>query len=184
MTFTPKAWVDEPNTTTPVTAAELIRIERAIDRAYGRTPQILASASTTTETVIAQWDLAANEASINDGMNLRVFGQAAGNATHIFRLRMGVLGTIVDPALVTFTTSAAGVANAHWSVDAMIAILSATTATAGGTAQLASASIGPVTAAFAAAAINLTMANKISITQQLSAAQANTTRAASMSWIA
>lgn len=184
MTFTPKAWADGSGGATPITAAELLRIERAIDRTYGRTPQVLANATTTAETVVASWDIAASELSVNDMLNVRAFGQVAGTGTVIFRLRMGTAGTTADAVLVTFGTSAAGAANQHWSTDLVLAVLSATTATASGHAMLNTGTLTPTAAAFAAATINLTVANKVSLTQQFSAAAANVTRAASLSWTA
>ena len=68
-------------------------------------------------------------------------------------------------------------------MDALVPILSATTATASGQVQLANAVVGPVTGAFAAATINLTVANKLTVTVTQSLAQTFTTRAASVGWV-
>lgn len=141
----------------------------------------LTNATTATETVVAQFTLAANDLVAGSQLNLRSLGQVSGNATLTYKVRMGTAGTTADPVLVTFATSAAGVANAHTSTNIHIVCLTAGTSgtvTAGGQAMLASAILGPVTAAFAAATVNTTVAQKVSLTATLSAAQTLTSRAA------
>lgn len=133
-------------------------------------PAVLANTALITEVVIARFDLAANALVAGNMLNLRWHGQTSSTATIIYRLRIGTLGAITDALLAQFATSAAGVANAHTQVDALISILTATTATAGGNAQLVGATIGVTTGAFAAATVNLAVANRISLTAQLSAA--------------
>lgn len=183
MTFTPKAWANDAAGATPVTAAELNRLELGVDQAYGRSANTLANATLITETIIASWDLPANTVAVQDMLQVRAFGQCGGTGTLIFRLRLGTAGAITDPLLVQFATSAAGANNAHWSVNALVATLTSTTAAGAGAVQLVNALLGPATAAFAAAAVNLTVANKLSLTVQQSVAATLVTRAASIGWI-
>jgi hypothetical protein len=136
----------------------------------------LANATTVTETVVASFALPAGFLTAGALLNLWFFGQVSSTATVTYRLRLGTAGLITDALLIAFAASAAGVANAHTSVDGIVSCLTAGaagTATAGGQAMLASGLIGPATAAFAAAAVNTTVAQKLSLTAQLSAA-ANT----------
>jgi hypothetical protein len=144
----------------------------------GYAPTSLANSTVTAETVVATFDLAANALSSGAGLNLRLAAQVSSTATLAFKIRMGTAGTTADPVLVTFATTAAGVANAHVFLDAFLTMLTSTTATATGTVQLANASLGPATAAFAAATVNLTVANKITVTVTQSVAQTLTSRAA------
>lgn len=135
----------------------------------------------TTETIIAKWAVAANFPAALDNYVLDLNGQVSGAATLTFRIRFGTAGTIADPLLCTFTVSAAGVANAYHYLEAMISFLSGTTATATGTSTLGSGVVGVATAAFAAATVNLTVANFLSVTLVQSAAQTYTIRAAQFS---
>jgi hypothetical protein len=133
----------------------------------------LANATTITETVVASFTLPASFLAAGSLLNVWFFGQVSSTATVIYRVRLGTLGTIADALAIQFATSAAGVANAHTSVDTIVACLTAGaagTATASGQAMLASGVLGPATAAFAAATVNTTLALKLSITAQLSAA--------------
>lgn len=135
----------------------------------------------TTETVVARWSIAANALANGDKLDVCLIGQVSSTATLTFRIRFGTAGTVADALLCTFTVSAAGVANAHHLLEAMVAILSTTTATATGSSQLAAGVVGNATAAFAAATVNLTVANFLSITLVQSAAQTYTSRAAKLS---
>ena len=138
------------------------------------------NSTVTAETVVARWPIAANLPVALDNYDLRLAGQVSGTATLTFRIRFGPAGTTADALLCTFTVSAAGVANAYHNLAAMISFLSATTATATGSSQLAAGVVGNATAAFAAATVNLTVANFLSVTLVQSAAQTYTARAASL----
>lgn len=135
----------------------------------------------TTEIIVARWSIPANALASLDNLRADLAGQVSSTATLTFRMRFGTAGTIADALLGTFTVSAAGVANAYHFLDALVAILSATTATAAGTSALAGASVSNATAAFAAATVNLTVANFLSITLVQSVAQTYTSRAAKLS---
>ena len=132
----------------------------------------------TTETVVAQWALSAGYLTPRQVLNLNFLGQVSSTATLIFRVRIGTAGTVADALACTFATSAAGVANAHVSGDIVIAVLTATTATASGDVQLANAVLGPLAAAFAAATITPASALFISLTLVQSALQTYTSREA------
>lgn len=134
----------------------------------------------TTETIVARWSIAANALASGDNLDLILAGQVSSTATLTFRVRFGTAGTIADALLCTFTVSAAGVANAYHFLETLVSILSSTTATATGTSVLAAAVVGNATAAFAAATVNLTVANFLSITLVQSLAQTYTSRAASL----
>lgn len=141
-------------------------------------PTLTNNTVATTETIVARWSVAANGLVAGDELILKLAGQVSSTATLTFRVRMGTAGTTADALLSTFTVSAAGAANAYHYLDAMIGILSATTATAIGTSQLAAGSVGNATAAFAAATVNLTVANFVSVSLVQSIAQTYTSRAA------
>lgn len=141
-------------------------------------PTLTNNAVATTETVVARWGITANALANGDELGLRLIGQVSSTATLTFRIRFGTTGTVADALLCTFATSAAGVANAHHLMEALVAILSTTTATATGSSQLAAGVVGNATAAFAAATVNLTVANFLSITLVQSVAQTYTSRAA------
>lgn len=134
----------------------------------------------TTETVVARWGIAANALASGDNLDLILAGQVSSTATLTFRVRFGTAGTIADALLCAFTVSAAGVANAYHFLETLVSILSSTTATATGTSALASGVVGNATAAFAAATVNLTVANFLSITLVQSIAQTYTSRAAKL----
>lgn len=144
-------------------------------------PTLTNNTVVTTETIVARWSIAANALASGDDFDVVLSGQVSSTATLTFRMRFGTAGTIADALLGTFTVSAAGVANAYHFLDALVSILSATTATASGTSTLAGVSVGNATAAFAAATVNLTLANFLSITLVQSVAQTYTSRAAKLS---
>lgn len=138
------------------------------------------NSTVTGETVVAQWPIAANLPVALDNYDLSLVGQVSGTATLTYRIRFGPAGTTADALLCTFSVSAGGVANAYHYLNAMISFLSATTATATGTSTLGAGIVGVATAAFAAATVNLTVANFLSVTLVQSAAQTYTARAASL----
>lgn len=135
----------------------------------------------TTETVVARWSVAANAVSSLDNLMVALAGQVSSTATLTFRIRFGTAGTTADALLSTFTVSAAGVANAYHYLNAIVSFLSSTTATATGRSTLGAGVVGVATAAFAAATVNLTVANFLSITLVQSIAQTYTSRAAKLS---
>ncbi len=135
----------------------------------------------TTETIVARWGIPANSVAALDNLLVNLAGQVSSTATLTFRIRFGTAGTTADALLSTFTVSAAGVANAYHYLDAVVSFLSSTTATAAGTSTLAAGVVGNATAAFAAATVNLTVANFLSITLVQSIAQTYTSRAAKLS---
>ena len=150
--------------------------------ALARRP-VLTNATTTTETVIARWQLPENALAANVAYEIKVGGQVSGTATLIYRVRVGTAGTTADAVAGTFTTSAAGVANAHSFVEAVLYGLTAGTAgtcTASGITSLAGAARTMATAAFAAATVNTTQRLFVSVTVQQSAAQTHTTRVGSL----
>jgi hypothetical protein len=150
--------------------------------ALARRP-VLANATTTTETVIARWQLPENSIAQNVAYEITVAGQGSGTATLIYRIRVGTAGTTADAVAGTFVTSAAGVANAHSCVNAILYGLTAGatgTCTASGIASLAGAARTMATAAFAAATVNTTARLFVSVTVQQSAAQTHTTRIGSL----
>lgn len=176
----------------PAQAADLVVVERggALHKATaGQIAQLVSApfgaatrtnSTVTGETVVAQWPIAANRPVALDNYDLSMAGQVSGTATLTFRIRFGPAGTTADALLATFTVSAAGVANAYHFLEAMVSILSSTTATATGSSQLAAGVVGNATAAFVAATVNLTVANFLSVTLAQSAAQTYTSRAAKL----
>jgi hypothetical protein len=136
----------------------------------------------TTETVVSRFTIPAGSFVAGESYNLNQRGQVSGTATLAFRIRMGTTGTISDPLLCTFSTSAAGVANGYHSLDALVSVLSATTAHASGTSQLVNAVVGVTTGAFAPATVNLAVANFLSVTLVQSAAQTYTSRACKLTY--
>lgn len=144
------------------------------------TPVLSNDLVATTETVIASFAIPANTLVAGDNLDLDLHGQVSSTATLVFRLRIGTTGTAADALLCQFGTSAAGVANAYHYLNGVVSFLSAVTATATGISQLASGTVGRTTLAFAAAAINLTVANFITVTCVQSVAQTYTSRAASL----
>lgn len=139
------------------------------------------NAVATTETIVARWALPAAYMVAGATLNLNFSGQVSSTATLAFRVRIGTAGTVADPVAGTFTTSAAGVANAHVTGGIQVYCLTSGTtgaATIGGTVSLAAAQIGLLTAAFASAAVNTTVAQFVSVTLVQSVAQTYTSRAA------
>lgn len=132
----------------------------------------------TVETIVARWALTAGYLSARNILDLSFMGQVSASATLTFRVRIGTLGTIVDALAGTFATSASGAANAHVYGDIKIAVLTATTATASGQVQLVNATLGLLTAAFAAATIAPASALFVSLTLVQSGVQTYTSREA------
>jgi hypothetical protein len=135
----------------------------------------------TTETIVARWALTAGYLTARQMLDLSFMGQVSSTATLTFRVRIGTLGTAADALAATFATSAAGVANAYVYGDIKISVLTSTTVTATGSVQLASASVGLLTAAFAAATIAPASALFISLTLVQSLSQTYTSREAALS---
>jgi hypothetical protein len=160
--------------------AALGKLQGQINTLRGIDATLTNNTVATTETVVARWSIPANALQSLDELDLQLAGQVSGTATLTFRIRFGTAGTAADALLCTFTASAAGVANAHHFLTALVGILSSTTATATGTSQLAAGTAGLATAAFAAATVNLTVANFLSVTLVQSVAQTYTSRAASL----
>lgn len=143
----------------------------------------LTNSTTTTETIVARWLLPENSLSPNVVYEGYVAGQVSSTATLIYRIRIGTAGTTADAVAGTFTTSAAGVRNAHSAVNFLVSALTAGTsgtATASGIASLAGAARTMATAAFAAATVNTTARLFVSVTVQQSTAQTHTTRIGSL----
>lgn len=137
------------------------------------------NAVATTETVVAQFSLPAGYLVAGSLLEIRVTGQVSAAATLTYRVRVGTAGTAADAVVTTFTVTAAGVANAHSRVGAILSCLTAGTTgtmTGGGQVQLAAGVVGPATAAYAAATVNTTVALKVSVTLVQSVAQTHTTR--------
>lgn len=134
----------------------------------------------TTEIQVARWTIPANFLAVGSTLQLNLGGQVSSTATLSFRIRIGTAGTTADALLITFTTSAAGVANAYHYLDAIVSVLTSTTAEATGTSVLAAGTVGKLTAAFAAATVNLTVSNIIGIYLVQSIAQTYTSRSAKL----
>lgn len=136
----------------------------------------------TVETVVASFSLPVNYLP-GAMLNIHMLGQVSSTATLTFRVRCGTTGTITDALLATFTTSAAGVANQHVSADILVAGLSAGvsgTATAGGKIMFGTTELPPAVGVFAAATVNTTVANILTVTLVQSALQTYTSRAAAL----
>ena len=166
------------NGDTPLAA--LGKLQAQINAMLGGAATLTNNTVATTETVVARFPIAANLPAALDNYNLALAGQVSGTATLTFRIRFGTTGTISDALLCTFTTSAAGVANAYHYLDAVVSVLTATTATATGVSTLGAGVVGNATAAYAAATVNLSVANFLSVTLVQSAVQTYTARAASL----
>lgn len=143
---------------------------------------VKSNAATNTETVVASWEIPPNSITNLSGILARVRFQAGGNATCIWRLRVGANGTIADTLLAQLTTSAAQVANAQGGSEFIVEFPTTTSAIGSGFAIMQGAVLGTTTVAGATATIN--PANKvfINVTMQLSVAQASQTRAAVATW--
>lgn len=133
----------------------------------------------TTEIIVASFSVPAAYLAAGSLLEVDVLGQVSAAATLTYRVRVGTAGTTADAVAITFTTTAAGVANAHTRVKAILSCLTAGaagTVTGNGQAQLVSAVVGAATAAFAATTVNTTVALKVTVTLVQSVAQTHTTR--------
>lgn len=136
----------------------------------------------TTETVIAKWSIPANSLAALDNLDITINGQVSSTASLTYRIRFGTAGTSADALLATFTTTGGGAANAFAYLQGLISVLSSTTMTAAGFLNFLSGFIYPLnTAAFAAATVNLTVANFLTVTLVQSIAQTYTSRSAKLS---
>lgn len=139
----------------------------------------LTNVTLATETIAARFALPAGYLAAGTVLKVLTAGQVSAAATLIYRVRIGTAGTTADPLAITFTTTAAGLANAHTSTDILLSCLTAGaagTCTASGQVQLVSAVVGPATVAFAAATVNTTVATFLSVTIQQSVAQTYVSR--------
>lgn len=134
----------------------------------------------TTETVVATHTVPANFLTSGSVCQLTGGGQVSSTATLTWRIRMGTLGTIADPLVAVTAVSAALVANAMCYYDFTMQMLTATTAHALGEVRMGGNSNGVASNAFAAATVNLTVANKVTVTLVQSAAQTYTSRIAAL----
>lgn len=145
----------------------------------------LANSTSTAETALASWTIAANQFIANRFIMAQWYGQVSSTSTLIYRIRCGPSATaLASRALVAvFTTSAAGVANQH--TTGYITVSCATTGASGtvsggGMFWLNTAPLPQVAGAFAAATVDTTVANVLSITVVQSAANTVTSRAANL----
>lgn len=143
---------------------------------------VLGNATSVTETVVARWAIPANAIEAGDGIDFRVALQSAGNATVIWRLRVGANGTTADTLIAQCTTSAAQAANAQGNYQGHVYFPSTTQAQGSGFAIMQAAVLGTTTAAGVTATIVPTNIVYVNVTVQLSAAQSSVTRAAVASW--
>lgn len=151
-----------------------------------RSPAVtLVNGTGTSEIAIASWTLPAGSVVANQLAQILYFGQVSSTATLTYRIRIGPAATaIASRALAAvFTTSAAGAANTHTSGDVFLSFLtigSSGTCTASGSFMLGTATLPPTIAAFAAATVDTTVDNVVSVSVVQSASQTLTTRGASL----
>lgn len=182
---------------TPAAIGEIGMVGKSLEYHDGDSAKVLAingivgtvanDAVATVETVIASFSLPINYLAAGTMLNLHFLGQVSSTATLTFKVRCGTTGTITDALLATFTTSAAGVANQHVSGDILVTCLTSGTtgtSTAGGTIISGTATLPPVVAAFAAATVNTTVVNILTVTLVQSALQTYTSRAAALDRVA
>ena len=134
---------------------------------------IITNPTTTTETVVARWQLPANFITSGFAMLTKASLLSAGTGTVIWRMRIGTAGTTADTLVCTLTTSAAQVVNARGTVDFNIYAQSATVLSSSGYAIMQAAVLGTVTGAQTNVTIVPTNALFISITATISVAAAN-----------
>lgn len=142
------------------------------------------NAVATTESVVARWALPANLLSAGANLVGAIAGQVSGAATLTFRVRIGTTGTVADALAATFVTSAAGVANQHLYGNLLVSCLTAGvsgTTTVAGCIQFGALNLAVATGGFAAATVNTTVAQFVSLTLVQSAVQTYTSRAATLS---
>jgi hypothetical protein len=162
------------------------RLQNILGTNLGIITPTLANASTTSETIVAQFALPGNY--FKAGRMNEVVWQSvqSGTATLTWKIHVGPLGTTADPVR-TFTTTAAGAANAHQLGRVIIACL---TDGAGGTVAIdglvthgptGSNSVTGITAA-GVPAVDTTVANYVTVSVTLgSSSQTLTMNAASIS---
>lgn len=150
-------------------------------------PTLANNAVLTTETVVATYSLGANYLTAGTLLEFSAMGQVSSTATLAFKVRIGANGLATDALAGTFATTAAGVANQYVIIRGHVHCLtagSAGTAYAGGFIVFGNATVGMATAAFAAATVNTTVANKITITLVQSVLQTYTSRTGVMEQVA
>lgn len=128
------------------------------------------------ETSVALWNIPANYLAAGQSFVIQVAGQVSSTATLTFRVRIGTAGTSADALVIQFGTTGAGVANQHILGHIFVYVISSTTMSGGGIITQGQAIVGQTTAAFAAATIDATVANKLSVNLSQSANQTYTSR--------
>jgi hypothetical protein len=126
-----------------------------------------ATATLTTEQVVARWTIPANFLQVGDAIRIRVATQTAAASVLTVRLRAGATGTATDGQVVILTASAAQAANAYqtWEFLAYVTAVGATGSIRGSGNGIAQAAVlGTPTAANAAVTINTTAAVNIQMT--------------------
>jgi hypothetical protein len=141
---------------------------------------VLANATTTTETVVAKWQLPANFLKAGIGINAYTSFLSGGTGTVIWRLRIGTAGTITDPLACQLTTSAAQVLNSRGGANFSIYASNTTTLNASGFSIMQNSILGQITAAITNLTVVPTATIFISITEQVSVASACITPGASL----
>lgn len=134
---------------------------------------ILTNPTTVAETVVARWQLPANY--ISTGLSLRVNAAflSAANGTVIWRLRIGLLGTVADTLVTQLTTSGAQIINARGNVYFNLYIPTPTIVNASGYAVMQNAFLGHLTGGIVNATVVPSAPIFINITAQISVAAAN-----------
>lgn len=128
------------------------------------------------EASVALWNIPANYLTAGMSFVIQVAGQVSSTATLTFRVRIGTAGTSADALVIQFGTTGAGLANQHIQAYIFVYVISSTTMSGGGHVIQGQAMVGQSTAAFAAATIDATVANKLSVNLSQSANQTYTSR--------
>lgn len=123
-----------------------------------------ATATLTTEQLVARWAIPANYISAGMGFNIHLTTQTAAASLLTFRVRVGAAGTTADSLVATFTATAAQAANAYQNVIATLFANSGTTIRGAGFVVAQAAVLGTVTGANAAATINPAATVFVSVT--------------------
>jgi hypothetical protein len=120
--------------------------------------------SGTGETLIFNKQIPAGRAVVGSTFRIRMAGASSSTGTLIFRVKVGVNGTVSDNQVWISTTSAAQVANAHAGFDVLVTVRSSTTAIADGNAHAGAVMLPTLIGAPATAAINTANAWYIDVT--------------------
>ena len=145
----------------------------------------LANATTTSETVVAQWTIPGGTFTAGQLARLTVLAQLSSTATLTWRIRMGAAGTTADALVIAFQTGPASTGtNSHIMFEGIVYCITAGssgTISAGGFASNGidlGDGVGPASGAFAPATVDTTVSRILSVTCQQSAANTLTTHAA------